>query len=254
MFKKKRMIWIILFAILLVGCSEDKKYEELASQENQGTHKREMNGETVFEKTSTNGIIHEDKIEKASMDQDTYSIFDNKEGIYKGTVNGILLLKRGDEDNKEKIFTILDFQGSKAELSVERDPYEMYDLCYENYLGYTTSGKSTITYATYASANSLTIRVGDDQYLVSTIDGASIDKVEGIEAKYWTENNIEYLTLKFLKEVELNNIQYLLLKYDGIDPNMKKNQTIDQFVENNIKYAKILPDSLLVFCIKKNEN
>ncbi|WP_053957210.1 hypothetical protein [Inediibacterium massiliense] len=164
--------------------------------------------------------------------QEKSSIFENKEGKYKGTVSGILFLQRGEMNTKEKVFIILDFQGGNAVLNVEKDLDEIYDLCSENYIGFTTSGKSVVRYSTYATANGLTIEVGKDKYRITTIDGACEEKIEGVESKYWTENNVEYLTLKFPKEVRMYGLDNNLITYK--------------------RYAKILPDSFLVFCIKNS--
>ena len=141
------------------------------------------------------------------------SIFNNQEGEYEGTVNGVLFLKRGcgqDALNSRNVHTILDFQCGSARLEVIHEKDEIYDSHTESFIGYTTSGKSTVNYSTYANANKLQIKIGDDLYEVSTIDGACDSKIPGIEATYHVEKNKEYLVLRFSCKVILDNIQPLL--------------------------------------------
>ena len=177
------------------------------------------------------------------------SIFDNQKGKYSGSISGALFLKRGDINNKEKLFTILDFQGSKAELDVVHEEDEMYDSHYEHFQGYTTSGKSHIVYSTYANADQLQIHIGGIIYQITTIDGGCFKKIDGIHSVYYKENNSEYLILKFRKEIELHNYQQLLRQ--NYQKYVKSNNS-DKNRKSDVQFLKILPDSVLVFLIKSN--
>jgi len=187
--------------------------------------------------------------------QNLKSIFDNKEGEYVGTVNGVLFLKRSDtKDIKSSSapLTILDFQRGNAKLSVVHDPEEVYDSHTENFLGHTTSGKSAVTYSTYAEANAFQIKVGDDTYEVTTIDGACDTKIPGVLATYQTEGSQEYLVLRFSKEIVLDNRQPLFREYEQKNKKSEKPNDDEEFrfVKQRIKYVHILPESVLVYIIE----
>ncbi|WP_143032167.1 hypothetical protein [Tenacibaculum sp. MAR_2009_124] len=150
------------------------------------------------------------------------SVFQNVEsGSFKGTVNGILIIK--DSENKK---TLLDFQGSYAKLEIEKDEHEVYDVSYKKYFGKTTSGKSGIEYQTYGSANSLSIRFRGGLYELSLIDGACDLIINGLEYSYKSEKSAEYLILRITKEIKLD--------------------------KNHEESIKLLPDSTLIFAIQRN--
>ena len=155
------------------------------------------------------------------------SVFQDLEsGNFNGTVNGILIVK--GSDNKE---SLLDFQGSYAKLEIEKDEDEVYDLSYKNYIGKTTSGKTEIKYQTYGSANSFGIEFKGEFYELSLIDGACDLIINGLEYSYESEKNAEYLILRVTKEIELKNSYKSPVR----------------------KSIKVLPNSTLIFAIKRNK-
>ncbi|MAN28811.1 MULTISPECIES: hypothetical protein [Mesonia] len=155
------------------------------------------------------------------------SIFQDLEsGNFNGTVNGILIVK--DSDNQK---SLLDFQGSYAKLEIEKDEYEVYDLSYKNYIGKTTSGKTEIKYQTYGSANSFGIDFKGEFYELSLIDGACDLIINGLEYSYEPEKSTEYLIIRINKEIELKN----------------------SYKSKTRKSIKLLPNSTLIFAIKRNK-
>lgn len=159
------------------------------------------------------------------------SVFnDLKSGSFTGTINGILVIS-GEEERK----IILDFQGSNCELKIEPEKEEVYDVSTKIYIGETTSKKSKIIYETYGQANHLVVLLNGQKYAAGIFDGAFDDVIDGLDYEYIAENNTEYLVLKFLKPVELNNYEEL----DIPGTINKKNKII------------IHPGSVLVFAIKR---
>ena len=155
------------------------------------------------------------------------SVFQELEsGNFNGTANGILIVK--ESDNKE---SLLDFQGSYAKLKIEKDHAEVHDLSYKKYIGKSTSGKTEIRYQTYGSANSFAIDFKGEFYELSLIDGACDLIINGLEYSYESEESTEYLIIRVTKEIELKN-------------------SSKSIVQNSIK---ILPNSTLIFAIKRNE-
>ncbi len=151
------------------------------------------------------------------------SIFQNREtGNFSGTVNGILILQ--DSKNKK---TLLDFQGSNAKLDIEKDNDEVYDVSFKKYTGITSSGKTTIYYETYASANSFEIELNGKLYRLSLIDGGCDLIINGLEYTYESEKNAEYLILRITKEIKLTD-------------------------NKSHKSIILLPKSTLVFAINSN--
>ena len=127
------------------------------------------------------------------------SVFNSLEkGHFTGTINGLLIL-----ESSERRKLVLDFQGSKAELNIEKDLDFVYDASFKKYVGQTTSGKTKIYYQTYADAHSFGIEINETKYELSLIDGACDLVINGLEYLYETESNTEYLILRFSKKIEL---------------------------------------------------
>jgi hypothetical protein len=140
----------------------------------------------------------------------------------------------------------LDFQGSDAILDIIKDPNEVYDISTKSYEGNTTSGKTKINYQTYALANKIGVFLQNQWFELSGIDGGCDMVINGLDYSYHLENSYEYLVLFISRELELSNWQYLIrtehtLKPDNIDELKPRKKTI-----------KILPNSTLVFAIKRN--
>jgi len=168
------------------------------------------------------------------------SIFQSmKIGSYSGTVNGILIL----ENKSQK--TILDFQGSEAELLIETDSFEVYDVSTKIYKGTTTSGRTEIQYRTYGMANAIRIYMLNNWYELSFIDGGCFEVIDGLEYQYEIENTAEYLVLVVTKELILNNWQHIIKTEHMMDPD-----NIEQ-LKPKMREIKILPNSTLVFAISR---
>lgn len=170
------------------------------------------------------------------------SVFqDLKNGSFKGTINGVLLLSNDKKD------IILDFQGSEVVLNIEEAIEEIYDVSTKSYHGKTTSGKTEIIYQTYAGANGLQIQFNNQWFTLSGLDGASDSVINGLDYIYKTEKDYEYLILHFDKTVELSNYAYLLgLEKSAISKEKYK------LLQEKTKILKVLPNSTLVFVIKRN--
>ena len=156
-----------------------------------------------------------------------------------GTVNGILIL-----ENKSRK-TILDFQGSEAELLIEADSFEVYDVSTKIYKGTTTSGRTEIQYRTYGRANAIRVYILNNWYELSFIDGACYEVIDGLEYQYEIENTEEYLVLVVTKELVLNNWQHIIKTEYTMDPD-----NIEQLKPKK-REIKILPNSTLVFAINR---
>ena len=177
------------------------------------------------------------QIEEKYKDHDGFhSVFQNlASGNFKGTANGVLFVKRNPAGND----IILDFQGGKADLKIEKDEYEMYDLSTKIYQGFTTSGRSQVKYETYASANGIAIQLNNEWYGLSVIDGACDMAIQGIEFVYKAESTAEYLILRISKELILTNWPIL---------NEGAGDDTSEYIRRTII---LLPESTLVFAIKR---
>lgn len=170
------------------------------------------------------------------------SVFQNLDsGKFKGSINGILIIK--GSDGKQNM---LDFQGSNAQLNIIKEIEEVYDVSTKIYTGKTTSGKTEIKYETYATANGIGIYLNGEWYEITGIDGACDLVIDGLEYSYFLENKTEYLVLQIVKTIELSNWQYLLRTEHKTKP-----ENIDELKPKE-KIIKLLPKSTLVFVISRN--
>ncbi|MBI1184801.1 hypothetical protein GC194_11040 [bacterium] len=135
----------------------------------------------------------------------------------------------------------MDFQGSYGMLDIMEDDDKIYDSSTKMYMGKTTSGRTNIKYATYASANGLFIELNDEWFGISAIDGACDMVVNGIEYYYKAENSIEYLVLNITKELVLDNYQWLREK--------KGDSMNAEALAKQERKIYVLPNSALVFAI-----
>jgi hypothetical protein len=163
-----------------------------------------------------------------------------KSGYFKGTTNGILIIKSLDETK-----LILDFQGSIGTLKIIEDKNEVYDVSTKSYSGKTTSGATEIKYETYALANGIGIKLDGIWFELSAIDGGCDWVINGLEYSYQTDEGTEYLIIKINKDIELSNWQFLIrteynLESENIDKLKLKEKTI-----------KLLSNSVIVFAIKR---
>lgn len=132
---------------------------------------------------------------------DSRSVFDKlSSGKFLGTANGVLFMK--NTQNQE---FILDFQGSKTTLFIEPEPDEVYDVSYKRYQTATTSGKTSLEYTFYGSANALSIRLNNETFEIGGIDGACDMIINYLDYLYKAENQTEYLVLQARKEIRLKS-------------------------------------------------
>lgn len=165
-----------------------------------------------------------------------------KTGNFNGTANGVLFIR-----NTELQEVILDFQGSKACLNIEADVEEVYDVSTKRYRASTTSGKTSIEYNTYNYGNELIIKLSKDTFQVGLLDGASDAVIDGVKYFYKAEKETEYLILKIEKVLVLSNFRNLI---NG----MKRNGEILESIKPKEKFIQLLPNSVVVFAINRNNN
>ncbi len=161
-------------------------------------------------------------------------------GEFLGTANGVLFIKT--EDDKD---LILDFQGSNGALEIQKDLDEVYDVSTKSYYAKTTSRQSEIRYETYGLANGIGIKLNEQWFELTAIDGGCDLVIDGIKYTYKAESRTEYLVLVVEKELELSNWQYLIRTEHKMNPN-----NIDELREKR-KKLKLLPNSAIVFAIKR---
>lgn len=154
-------------------------------------------------------------------------------GNFKGTINGVLFIKHSDKSD-----LILDFQAGRANLYIEPDFNEVYDVSTKIYKGFTTSGKTKIYYSTYAGANKMTIELSGGNFTAGSHDGASDMVINGIMYEYKSEKNTEYLSVIFNKDVPFDNFWWL--RDQGYKPMKAKEMKKEIIVKAN---------SALVFAI-----
>ena len=161
-------------------------------------------------------------------------------GEFKGTVNGLLIIRNTNSEE-----SVLDFQGSDCSLSIKYDPYEIYDKSTKIYKGTTTSGKTEIEYKTYYWSNAFTININAVTYEISIIDGDCSNVINGLDYEYRTDASTEYMILQFTSEVTLSNWSFLKNKEAKMSPDIVNR------LKQKEEMIKILPKSVLVFAIKK---
>jgi hypothetical protein len=168
-----------------------------------------------------------------SKESSIFSTIDS--GQFYGNSTGYLQLNV----NGKKL--ILDFQNTRTVLSIEKDPNEVYDNSTKKYSTHTTSGKTLLTYETYALANILTVVLNEEPFRIGTIDGACDMPIPGMTFNYCNETNIEYLTLFVTKPLELTTTREIMKERKINYPEAKK----------IAKRVTLLPGSTLIMTIKK---
>jgi hypothetical protein len=182
------------------------------------------------------GQIPNDSIYSSWWDNKNSSIFKTVDnGQFDGTTTGYLKL-----DNNGKTL-ILDFQSTSTVLDIEKDPHEIYDNSTKKYSTSTTSGKTGLTYETYALANILTIVLNDEHYRIGTIDGACDMPIPGMTFNYCNETTIEYLTLFVTKPLVLTTTRQIMTDRNINYPDAKK-------IANQVT---LLSGSTLIMTIRK---
>jgi hypothetical protein len=156
-------------------------------------------------------------------------------GEYFGTATGYLQLV----NNQDTV--LLDFQTSKAKLSMIPIKDAVYDDHSKKYSTQTTSGKTILEYETFMLANIMTIVFNGVHYQIGVFDGASDKPMLGLTFNYCHESNVEYLTLFVTKPLQLKTSVYLFNKGDIAYPEASKNE----------KSIIVLPGSTIIWTIKK---
>jgi len=165
------------------------------------------------------------------------SIFKNVDsGNYSGTTTGYLQVVREQNDT-----LVLDFQTTMTTLEIEKDPHQVYDNSTKHYSTRTTSGKTVLSYDTYALANILTIVLNGQYYSIGTIDGASDMPIIGLSFNYCNEKYIEYLTLFVTNPLILTTTRHLMRTESKKYSDAKK----------SAKMLTLLPGSTLILTIRK---
>jgi len=192
---------------------------------------------TICGLTSTIGQTLNDSIYNSWWANKDRSIFnDIDSGRHSGTTTGYLQVVQNNNDT-----LVLDFQTTKTTLDIEKDPNQVYDNSTKHYLTKTTSGKTTLTYDTYALANILTIILNGQYYKIGTIDGASDMPILGLTFNYCNEQAVEFLTLFVTKPLQLTTTRHIM-------------QTQKMNYSDAKKIAKtltLLPGSTLIMTIRK---
>ena len=182
------------------------------------------------------GQIPNDSIYASWWDNKNSSIFSSIDtGKFNGTTTGYIKL-----DNNGKTL-ILDFQTTKAVLDIVKDPHEVYDNSTKKYTTNTTSGKTVLTYETYALANILTIVLDGEHYQIGIIDGACDMPIPGMTFNYCSKTTIEYLTLFVTEPLELTTARQLMKEREINYPEAKK----------IARQVILLPGSTLILTIRK---
>ncbi|MBN2349514.1 MAG: hypothetical protein JXJ22_11775 [Bacteroidales bacterium] len=180
--------------------------------------------------------IPNDSIYSSWWENKNSSIFNSIDsGQFDGNTYGYLKL-----NNSGKII-VLDFQSTKTILDIDMDPNKVYDNSIKRYSTQTTSGKTFLTYETYALANILTIMLNGEHYRIGTIDGASDMPIIGMTFNYCNEKTTEYLTLFVNNPLELTTTRQIMK--DG-DINYLEAKKI-------AKKITLFPGSTLIVTISK---
>jgi hypothetical protein len=161
-------------------------------------------------------------------------------GIYIGSTNGVLFVQ-----NTNGVDTILDFQGSYGQLKIIKEEEEVYDCSTKEYLGRITSGLTEIRYKTYGLANSIGIKLGDQWFEISFIDGACDMVINGLTYYYKADKLTEFLVLKVESEITLSNWQYIIQTEHTMEPNNIED------LKPMRREVKLLPYSTIVFAIDR---
>ncbi|NOU46529.1 MAG: hypothetical protein HOO86_05630 [Bacteroidales bacterium] len=168
-----------------------------------------------------------------NKDRSIFKEIDN--GTFSGTTTGYLQLKNG----KDTI--LLDFQLSKTTLDILRDSLEMYDNSTKRYITQTTSGKTTLTYESYALANVFKVLLNGLEFRIGAIDGACDLPIRGLRFNYCLDKNIEYLTLFVTDPIELSTVRQVMELKKMNYPDAKK----------QAKTVTLLSGSTLILTIQK---
>jgi hypothetical protein len=182
------------------------------------------------------GQIPNDSIYASWWKNKNSSIFSSiNTGKFYGNTYGYLQVERNDKT------LVLDFQSTNTVLDIEIDSFEVYDNSTKKYSTTTTSGKTKLTYETYALGNILTIDLNSEQYMIGSTDGASDMPILGMTFNYCNEPNIEYLSLFVTKLLELTTTRQL----------MREKEINYLEAEKISRNVKLLPGSTLIFTIRK---
>ena len=119
-----------------------------------------------------------------------------KEGTFKGSTSGLLRFKHLNGD-----VSIAAFSKTDTKLELVPDTNEIYDVSYKKYM--THNSKVNIEYVTYNDANSLKLKIKDQTFQISLIDGACLGIIRGLEYEYVSADEKELLILHFSEDVGL---------------------------------------------------
>lgn len=186
---------------------------------------------------SASGLCQFDDSLYTALSENKYkSIFEAIDsGRFSGNVTGYIKLARGRDT------IVLDFKGTKSELSIMHDSLEMYDKSTKRYSARTTSGKTSFLYEIYAMSNGVNLSLDGIVYSVSSIDGACDTPIWGLMFNYCSDKNTEFLTLFVKNPIELTTVEELRRVKQLSYPQAYK----------LAKKIVLLPGSTMVFVIDK---
>ena len=119
-----------------------------------------------------------------------------KKGCFNGHADGMLQFEYINGDK-----FIATFSQDSAQLYIEPDTLEIYDVSSKHYSVKTR--QIQIDYATYSKANAIRLTIGNEIYILSIIDGACWGAIDGLDYEYISDGNKEILIIHFSDKVFL---------------------------------------------------
>lgn len=127
------------------------------------------------------------------------SIFQTlKEGSFEGKATGEILVLNFSGDTIK-----INFNSEKADLNLEPDLNEIYDVSRKVYS--CAISKAAFNYTTYALANAFYMEIDSLKYGFTAIDGDCSSVIKNIDYDYFKTDNQENLSLSFSGKVDLSN-------------------------------------------------
>ena len=172
-------------------------------------------------------------VREANKNRSIFQKFNH--GKFYGTTTGHLRVARGQDT------LALDFKATATTLEFIKDDGPAYDNSTKKYSTKTTNGKTSLTYAVYALANSIMLVLEGDHYYISTIDGACDMPIDGLAFNYRPEGNTEYLTL-FVEK---------LLYLTDIDPTLQRKNPGGPPMMRPVRILTIVPGSTVILTVRR---
>jgi len=127
------------------------------------------------------------------------SVFQNlKEGAFSGNASGELRIVNLSGDTVR-----ISFDKVSANLQIEPDPNEVYDVSRKIYSCASQKGKATFRYSTYAHANAIFLSIEGQDFGMNLIDGDCYSVFRNLDYTYKQLERQEELSLCFTGNVGL---------------------------------------------------